>query len=339
VIPDLPLPAIALPPLAGEIALSVAVLDMGETEIRDLATTLRLGEGELRLQPLALTLPGGRVAGRALVVPGAAPPRLDLALRAPALELGPLLEGLGTRGSHAGRAELDLALAGAGHTLREVAAGAQGHLGLALVDGRVQGAAVEPLFEGLKRVLPIGPVFAGTLDLRCVALRLDIAGGVARTRTLLMDGALGELWGAFALDLGEETLAGRLRTDLRLGPLRVRTPVPLTGTLGVPRLDWSAAAGSAAAGEAGRLLGDALGSRSGAVLGALGEALGGNRGAPEQPPDCADALRVARAGREGPLPTRPAPERAPPAGQAPAPREPGQPPRDLPGVLRGLLGR
>jgi AsmA protein len=102
----------------------------------------------------------------------------------------------------------------------------------------------------------------------------------------------------------------RLLTDLRVAGLRVRAPVPLTGRLMAPRLEGA-----------------------GLIAGALA---GG--GMPSLP-DCAATLRIARGGREGPVPAA-AP--VPPPGEA-APTEampaiPGVPPA-VNELLRGFLRR
>ena len=93
--------------------------------------------------------------------------------------------------------------------------------------------------------------------------------------------------------------------DLRVAGVRVRAPVPLTGTLAAPRLELAGLTEGAIGG----------------LLGAPAQAAGGGGLT-----DCATALRVARGGREGPVP-------------AAQPQPPGNAQPALNNLLRGLVGR
>jgi hypothetical protein len=165
------------------------------------------------------------------------------------------------------------------------------------------------------------------VGLACLAARFDVVAGIAQARSLFADGQLGRVSGQGQVSLRDESLSLRLNTDLRLPipgtpGLRVRAPVPVSGTLGAPRFESSGLVGSAITGQAERLA-PGLGQ-------ALNQALGATP-AQAAMSDCGTALGLARGGRAGPVP----------ASQAPAEPAPGQagPRPQLQDVLRGLLGR
>ncbi|MDO9709532.1 AsmA family protein [Paracraurococcus lichenis] len=346
VIPDMPLPLELLRLTDSDLQVSVAELHSGGTVLRDVAGHAVIEDGRGRLDPLDLTLPGGRVAIRAAGDVTTAPPTLQVAVRSDGLELAPLLAALHAPGGTAGRAEVDLDLRGQGRDLRAVAATATGHLGLALTNGQVEsgsGSLLGRALGELRQAMPqLGGAAEGRIGIACAATRWRVEGGIAHSETLLLDGTLGKVGGGGTASLRDETLSMRLNLDLRIpvpgvNQLRIRAPVALTGTFAEPRPDYRQALGRAAAGALAEEVLRDRGGVAGELLGALGQARP-ERDAPI--PDCGPALAAARGGRAGPVPASAAP--APQA--APAERSQSLPhdlQRELPGaaqdLLRGLL--
>jgi AsmA protein len=291
-----------------------------------------------------LTTPGGPVTGEVAVNAAAATPTLRLALRAPALQLAPLQQALAGTVYVTGRAELDADLRGAGAGLRQVAASLGGHLGLAMLDATMEPALLGPVQQALRARVPLLPPLPQRLPVECVALRADVAEGIARIGTLLLDAPAAKVSGSGTVNLGTEAIALRMLHDVRAAGTSTRVAADLGGTLAAPAyggVQVQNLVGQAAGALAGRLGGDA-----GALLGALANRPGAQ---PEPLPDCGPALTAARGGREGAMPARaepepqPQPEAAAPAAPA-APAQPQQPAAPaIPGpagdLLRGLLRR
>ncbi|WP_431282457.1 AsmA family protein [Humitalea sp. 24SJ18S-53] len=317
VIPDLPLPTdwLARLPVAGEAGLGLGELVWNGVTYRDLDLRAVLAPGSAILDPFAVTLPGGQVALRI----EATPARLALRASTQDLDTAAFETAYGLPRRLSGPLELDLDLAGPAGGLRAWLAGASGHLGLAMLGGRLEPAMVAGIPPQLLSLLLPGGMPAEGIAQRCTALWLRIGDGAARIETLLVEGALGRLGGTGAIGLADEALNLRLLPDLRLGQVNVRAPVGVVGTLAAPRVGQVDARG-AAAGALGALL--SLQRTPDRRLGALAEDL--SNGGPALP-DCAPALTAARGGRAGPVP--------PPRDAEPAPRVTTQ---DL---LRGLLGR
>ena len=330
VIPDIAVPVAALNALDAELALALRGVTSRSLPQVAVQTNLRLRNGALTLAPFNLTLPAGRISGQVTVNAAATPAQFGLRLRSDGagLDLAALsgaLDGLGLRG----RGDIAADLRGTGATTRAIAASLNGDMGLALINARLeQGTAMEAL-GALLALLSPNSQRLGAVELRCVALAFAAEQGIAQSRALFMDSAIGQIGGQAAINLRDESLNGRLETNLRVFGFGLRAPVNLGGTLAAPRI--GVAAGAALGQTAMGLLGDTLTGR--VVTDPLGNLLGGAGRNAEA--DCGEPLRVARLGADGPAP---APRAAPEAAQE-APR-PGVPalPSPVQDVLRGLGG-
>ncbi|MCX8133505.1 MAG: AsmA family protein [Roseococcus sp.] len=276
-IPDLPLDLSALRGFDADLAFRLARVEDGPRVLTEVEGRFLNEAGRARLDPLRLALPGGRLALRAAADATRPVPAVQVTGGGQGLDLAAFLRGLGAEAPSDGRADLAFDLRGEGAGTRALAASLAGGFGLAVIDGALGGGLARSLSQ-------LSPQLAQGVALSCLALRGEAEGGVLRLSTVFLDGAAGRIGGEGAIRLADETLALRLLADLRLGGVRLRAPVPVTGTLAQPRL------------EGAGLLAGALG---GVALPPL--------------PDCATALRAARGGIEGPLPApRAAPDPAAP---------------------------
>lgn len=337
VIPATPIRLEGLRGADAALRLAIGELRFQGIAYRDLATTLALDGGRARLAPFAVTLPGGRIAGTIAADARGAAPAIDITLRhaGEGLDLAPLLGAWRLPGYASGRLEFTLALAGQGADLRTLLGGADGRVTLAMAGGRIEPALLAAIPNGLRGViLPPGATSEGGLALQCLAFAGPMRDGVLASQTLLIGTGIGRIGGGGQVRFSNEALALRLLPDLRLGPIQLRAPVRVAGTLANPDVATTEAATAAAAGAIGALLG---GQRNGdRGLQELEQALtGGGAGNPALP-DCETALAAAR-GQPAPAPAPAAPAEAPQT--EPAPRRPGgdRPPRPV-DILRGLLG-
>lgn len=330
VIPDIALPVASLMALDAELRLAFSGITSRTLRQAAVQTNLRLSNGALALAPFNLTIPAGRVAGQINVNAAANPAQFGLKLRSQGagLELAALsgvLDGLGLRG----QGELAADLHGAGATTRAIAASLNGDIGLALVNGRLEQGAVLDALGAMLALLSPNSQRLGAVELRCMAIAFGAEQGLAQSRALFMDGAIGLINGQASINLRDESLNGRLNSNLRVFGLAVRAPFNLGGTLAAPRV--GAAPGAALGQNATGLLTDTLTGRI--VTDPIGNLLGGSdRNAAA---DCAEPLRIARLGAEGAAPAQRA---APEAGQeVPRPTAPSLP-SPVQDVLRGLGG-
>jgi len=351
-IPDDPLPLDALRSADADLRLGFAEVRLGGAAYRDVNGTVRLKDGDLAIQPLHATLPGGPVTVRVAVAASRSDPEVALALSGASLSLRQLLAIYAKTYQIGGAIELDLDLRGRGATPYRIASTLQGHLGLAGVNIDIDNRLIDLLAGELWRALVPNAPRDGASNIRCVALRFDSTGGTAQARALLVDSNLVRVSGSGAVALGPETLALRLSPALKLAGGGLGVPVLVGGTFLAPtvRVDPRGAVG--ALGQMGA--GAAAGAQAGAAAGPLGAIVGGvvgaaRGGAAAAVPgeDCATQLAVARGGRRGPVPpdeavpaAAPATQAQPPGGEPNPPAAPRPDPLDrLPAPLQQILPR
>jgi uncharacterized protein involved in outer membrane biogenesis len=330
VIPDIAVPVASLKTLDAELRLALSGVTSRYMRQAAVQTNLRLSNGALVLAPFNMTIPAGRLAGQINVNAAANPAQYSLRLRSEGagLELAALsgaLDGLGLRG----HGEIAADLRGAGASTRAIAASLDGTFGIALVNGRLeQGTAMDALGAMLALLSPNSQRL-GAVDLRCLAFAFGAQQGVAQSSTFFVDSAIGQINGQVSINLRDESLGGRLNSNLRVLGLAVRAPFNLGGTLAAPRI--GAAPGAALGQNATGLLTDTLTGRI--ATDPIGNLLAGrDRNAAA---DCAEPLRLARFGAEGAAPTQRAAPEAAPDGTSPATPSMPAPVQD---VLRGLGG-
>ena len=213
-----------------DVDLSVEQWFQGGVTLRDLAGHAILRAGQLRLDPFAVTVPGGAVQLRFSVDASLDPPPISLWLQAPALSLSPMLAAMHLPDYAQGQVELMADLRGAGRSPHAIVAGLDGNLGLASENGRFDPGLLAELLRQ-KDLIRLG---GGLTALRCLALRTDISKGVGEFRTFLLDTAPLRLTGTGAVHLDSETLSLRLLTTARLGSAGVFAPMEVGGTMHSP---------------------------------------------------------------------------------------------------------
>ncbi len=307
VIPDIALPLAGLATWHGRIDLRAGQARIDGMDWRDLHAVIAQQDEVLNVAPLAVTSPGGALRGEARIDRRADPPALALALRSEGrgIDLAALRRARGEAPGLEGHAQVAIDVTARGATTRALAASLTGQAGLAMVDGRIAGAGLMRLGPDLVALLLPGAPRDG-LALRCLALRIGAEDGIATTHALLVETGVGQITGMAAANLGTERLAARLLPDVQLLGVTVRAPVGVGGTLAAPRIGV----------DAGRAFAQVLGDAA------------ANRPWREPAGDCAEQLRLARMGAEGPVPS---PQSAVPG----VPRDLQGPAQDL---LRGLFG-
>ncbi len=266
-------------------------LSTGGGTVTAFATHATLKGGDLSLANGSATLPGGNVTFTLGLDARTATPKVALKLTGPALATGKLLGFLGIAPLVNGTAQVHVDVAGSGVSPHAVASTLGGTVGLAMAGGTFDSRMLGPTLNTTLH-LAAGQLAGNATPLRCLAVRLDIANGVAKAAPLLIDSPAFAIAGGGNVMLGSETLALLLRPDVRLTGGGVGVPVSVTGPILAPKV--SPDGGAAIAGLASMAtapIGDVKG-----IAGAVGQALFG--ASPTADP-CPAALAQARFGLPG----------------------------------------
>jgi uncharacterized protein involved in outer membrane biogenesis len=237
-IPDREIRFDALHAANADLNVTIGELVQGGVTYRDLAGHVVLTNAALRLDPFTATVPGGVVRFSLAVDAGQTEPPVALTLSAPSVELAPLLAALRLPPYAQGNARLDADLHGAGRSPHQIAASLDGSVGLSMetaqIDTRILGDALNSV-----EMLRTGKT--GFTQLRCLAARMDVQDGAGTMRALLLDAVPVRLSGTGGLNLGDETLALRMQTTVRMGATGIGAPLNVGGTFLAPKVKLDAA--------------------------------------------------------------------------------------------------
>ena len=238
---------------------TVALLRSGGADWRDLSLRAVLEGGKLTAERFSAVTPGGPLTGRFSVEADGAAPRLSLALRSGegGVEVGALLRALGVSPPISGPAALDLSLAGAGAGTRALAASLSGHLGLAMTGGQLDPRLLAGAASALRGAIP-GEALGSASEIRCLALRFDLADGVAQSRALLLDTRVASTTGAGAANLGRDPRLPAAAGGAGRGPVgddAARHHRPLRGAALLRRPQRRGRRGRGGSGRAGAAVG------------------------------------------------------------------------------------
>lgn len=204
----------------------------GKSPFRNMKGRLSLERGRLELSPLRVGLTHGMLSG-AMVIdqtrPGQKDPDLHLRLVMQGARMLDFFPRAEIDGSLKGRFDIR----GRGHTMREAIGGGSGIIAMVGRDGGIPARTAAFLGQDVARAITIGKDRRD--DLRCLAARLDLRGGIARPAPVLVDTSLAQTRIRGRIDLHDERLALALKgAPKNNSPLRLPGEVIITGTIKAP---------------------------------------------------------------------------------------------------------
>lgn len=235
---------LGMQPLSRTLDLRLAVsadrLLAGNVDIGDLQLDVESGNGRLRVSPFNLTVHDGKISGALEIDAGSdtATSRLELTVRQ--IDYGTLLKELGIRDGVQGTLDAELRLEGRGQTQESVLAGLKGSIvlvsGPTLITGGDLGLWGAGVLSGLTSITTTALGIERDTRFNCMVWPFEVADGIARSETILMDTPKMTIHGGGTINLATEEL------DLLLRPARKRAslfsldnPVRVTGTLAQPQ--------------------------------------------------------------------------------------------------------
>jgi AsmA protein len=335
VIPEGKLPLDMLKSSSADVQIAANTVILNHASYKALQGHAVLSNGILTVNPLTALLPGGSVSANTVLNATNDPAKATVSISAPALALSPLLNALNLPDTAEGTMQAGLSASGTGDSLHDLLGSVNGQLGLAMVNGTVDGQVLSRLFGAILAAvdLPARLVGAqGPVAVRCFGLRMDANNGIGQISALTLDSSRLLIQGGGSVNFGDETLGVIIRPQVRVAGDAIGVPVQIGGTFADPTT--SVAPLAAVAGAAKSAVGLTVSLAEAVPVG--GSLLGGivNRlGIGTTPPDvCPAALALARLGNPGPAT---APETAANSADATTPAPSGGPKN----LLNALFGK
>jgi uncharacterized protein involved in outer membrane biogenesis len=295
VVPNLPLPVARLRSFDAKVNLAFASLRLASVEYRALVTQISLLHGLLSVAPSSVVIPGGQMVAAGQLDTRGATPQATFAMQAPNLAIAPLLGALQMPTAANGLVQIFANLTGSGATTRALAASVNGSVGIAavngVIDGRALAALIRPAVHAARVIPPELLDTAGQIPLRCLAFRLDATNGIGVVNALVLDTSALLLQGSGSVNFGQESLALALQPNLYLGSTELTVPLTVAGTFGNPHL-----------GKVGSVVINERSDGGQGINGLFQSLVRGKHRPPPVSPACAPALLLARNGQAGPAP-------------------------------------
>ena len=194
-----------------------------------------LKDGVLLLDPLALGVAGGSVAGTIKIDANMVPAAFNARLNVVGTQLNQLFPTIETTKSSLGKISGKFDLSGRGDSAAQMLGAASGDVSVLMGRGEISNILLE--FIGLDGGEVIKFLVGGdrNVQLRCAAAAFDVKQGVMTSRALVLDTSDTVITGRGQISFADETL------DLMLDPapkdfsiLSFRSPLRIGGTFGAP---------------------------------------------------------------------------------------------------------
>lgn len=220
----------------------------------DLDATLR--DGVLSVAPFRGKLGESMLDGNATIVRAGNGGQVSVALHAPRLSLGPLIERLDTVRAFDGDATVSLKLSGAGDSAARLLATMSGDATIQMARGKLAvdlpGAGQKALSAGPGAVFGmLVPKAAAEVVIKCAAVRISLQNGLLRSRGTVAESDAAVVVAGGEIDFAKERFALRFSPQSKGPALWLATPVQITGALTAPQFD--AVPGANPANEGGAL--------------------------------------------------------------------------------------
>jgi AsmA protein len=207
IIPDTPLPLGFLSWGNGDIQLAGDNILWNGANYTALQANIQLANKVLTINPFTGEIPGGNISASATLDASQTPTTESLAVKAPALALGPLLQALKLQGTAEGNLQLQLSTTSTGDTLHQIASNLTGQLGVASVNAKLDSGLLNRAFGPAMKAAGLPPVTVSQAAVRCFGVLLNANQGVATLKSSGIDASQLFLQGSGSLNLGQESYA------------------------------------------------------------------------------------------------------------------------------------
>ena len=245
---------------------------------------VKLNDGVLRLEPLALGVAGGTLAGQITIDANVKPAAFDTKFNLRAVQLNKLFPTIENTKTSFGKISGQIGLQGRGNSLAQMLGSASGDVAVLMGQGEISNILME--YMGLDGGELIKFLLRGdrNVQLRCAAAAFEVKQGLMSSKVILLDTSDTVINGNGQISLSNETLDMVLKPEPKdKSILSLRSPLRIGGTFAAPTAGPDKAA---LAGRAGLAI--ALG-----VINPLLALLATIETGPGQDADCSAALGIA----------------------------------------------
>lgn len=235
-LPDATLQVDRLRSMDGSLTYRAVSVKANDMDIRAVNLGAKLEAGILNLDPVAFNFNRGELNGTARINATRDTPYSAIDFRLSGYPLESIIPAANGSTPISGRATGRARLEGSGSSIHRFAAGSKGSISLVVPQGQMRSAFAELL--GINASAGLLKLLRGdqsTSNIRCGVADFDVAGGIARARTFVLDTDVVLAKGTGSINLGDETLNLRIDGDSKKPRLlRLWTPILVRGSLTKP---------------------------------------------------------------------------------------------------------
>ena len=196
---------------------------------------VKLKNGVMQLDPLALGVAGGSLAGRITIDINVVPAVYDTRFDLRAVQLNQLFPTIQTTKSGLGKISGQVALKGRGNSMAQMLGSASGDVAVLMGKGEISNILLE--FMGLDGGEVIKFLLRGdrNVQLRCAAVAFDVKQGLMSSKVIVLDTTDTVINGSGQVSLANETLDILLKPEPKdVSILSLRSPLKIGGTFAAP---------------------------------------------------------------------------------------------------------
>ena len=196
---------------------------------------VKLKNGVMQLDPMALGVAGGSLAGRITIDVNVVPAVYDTRFDLRAVQLNQLFPTIQTTKSGLGKISGQVALKGRGNSMAQMLGSASGDVAVLMGKGEISNILLE--FMGLDGGEVIKFLLRGdrNVQLRCAAAAFDVKQGMMSSKVIVLDTTDTVINGSGQINLANETLDILLKPEPKdVSILSLRSPLKIGGTFAAP---------------------------------------------------------------------------------------------------------
>ena len=209
---------------------------------------VKLNNGVLRLEPLALGVAGGSLAGQITIDVNVVPATFDTKFDLRAVQLNKLFPTIENTKSSFGKISGQVGLKGRGNSMAQMLGSASGDVAVLMGRGELSNILLEYIGLDGGEVIKFLLIGDRNVELRCAAVAFEVKQGLMASKVILLDTSDTVINGFGQISLANETLDMVLKPEPKdKSILSLRSPLKIGGTFAAPTAgpDKTALAGRA----------------------------------------------------------------------------------------------